>query len=147
MAVEILGQAAALATIQESPLFLSPVHAGFPSPADDFVETQLDLNQYLVSHPVATFFVRASGDSMEGAGIFNGDILVVDTSLQPRHGMVVVAVLNGEFTVKRFILQRKQVLLASENPAYPPIEIKDGMEFSVWGVVTYSFHRHSPHGL
>jgi len=147
MAVEILGQAAALATIQEIPLFLSPVHAGFPSPADDFVETQLDLNQYLVSHPVATFFVRASGDSMEGAGIFNGDILVVDTSLQPRHGMVVVAVLSGEFTVKRFIQQKKKVILASENPAYPPIEIQEGMEFSVWGVVTYSLHRHSPHGL
>lgn len=84
---------------------------------------------------------------MEGAGIFNGDILVVDTFLQPQHGMVVVAVLNGEFTVKRFIHQRKQVLLASENPAYPPIEIKEGMEFSVWGVVTYSLHRHSLHGL
>lgn len=146
MAIEILGRATALATGQETPLFLSPVHAGFPSPADDFIETRLDLNKHLVSHPVATFFVRASGNSMEGAGIFNGDILIVDTSITPQNGMVIIAVLNGEFTVKRLIHQRNKVFLFSENPTYPPIEVRDGMDFSVWGIVTHSLRSHKRHG-
>lgn len=145
MALDILGHAAAWPPIQKFPLFLNPVQAGFPSPADDFIESRLDLNQYLVSHPVATFFVRATGDSMVNAGIFSGDILIVDTAIEARSGMVVIAVLNGEFTVKRLLKHPKRMLLVAENSAYPSIEIKEGMDCAIWGVVTYSLHAHVRH--
>jgi DNA polymerase V len=145
MSLQIVGQAAALAKIQEFPLFITPVQAGFPSPADDFIERRLDLNQYLVSHPVATFMVRASGDSMTGAGIFPGDLLIVDTSIEPKDGMIVVAVIDGEFVLKRLIKNRNRIILAPENPAYPMTEIHDGMDFTVWGVVTHSVHTHKRH--
>lgn len=122
------------------PLFLDRVSAGFPSPADDYLEGRLDLNEHLVKHPAATFFVRAAGDSMIGAGIHSGDILVVDRSLEPGANSVVIAVINGDLTVKRILRTGGKLLLAPENPRYRPIEIRESMEFEVWGVVTSVIH-------
>ena len=121
-------------------IYHCPVSAGFPSPADDFVESTLDLNQHLVKHPAATFFVKADGDSMIGAGIHSGDTLIVDRSLRPEDGNVVLAVLDGEFTVKTLHHSRGRVFLMPENCRYRPIKVKEGMDFSVWGVVTNVVH-------
>lgn len=124
------------------PFFTANVSAGFPSPADDYVETQLDLNELIIKHPSATFFVKVNGNSMQEAGIFSGDILVVDRSISPSHGKIVVAVLDGEFTVKRLWIEKGgRILLTPENAAYKPIEIKPGSQFQVWGVVTYVIHK------
>lgn len=112
------------------------VAAGFPSPADDFLEDKLDLNEKLIKHPAATFFVRVAGNSMIKAGIHSGDLLIVDRSLEPRSGSIVVAVLNGDFTVKRISKKGDKLFLMPENPRYQPIEITDDSNFQVWGVVT-----------
>lgn len=125
------------------PLFESRVSAGFPSPADDYIEAALDLNQHLIRHPAATFFVRASGESMVNAGIQNNDILVVDRSLEPKHGDIIIAALNGELTVKRLDLMGKMVTLKPENPKYPAIEVTEEMEFLIWGIVTSVVHQYS----
>ena len=114
--------------------------AGFPSPAEDHVEGRLDLNEHLIRHPAATFFVRASGDSMLGAGIHPGDLLVVDRALEPAHGRVVIAVVDGELTVKRLEVRDGRVRLLAENDRYPPIELAPGVELQVWGVVTSVVH-------
>ncbi len=124
----------------EFPLFVVRVAAGFPSPADDYVENNLNLNDLLIEHPAATFFVRVTGDSMTGAGINSGDILVVDRALTPGNRSIVVAILNGEFTVKRFSRAGGRLFLLPENPAYDPIEVTDGAGFEVWGIVTYVIH-------
>lgn len=118
------------------PLFGDRVRAGFPSPADDFVEAWLDLNEHLIEHKEATFFVRSAGDSMIGAGIQEGTLLVVDRALEPGHNDIVIAVVDGELTVKRLDKRRGIIRLLAENPAYAPIEFKDGQELMVWGVVT-----------
>lgn len=124
------------------PLLEVNLSAGFPSPAEEYLEEgQLDLNKHLVKHPSATFFVRVRGDSMVGAGIHSGDILVVDCSLKAKDGNVVVAVINEELVVKRLRLSRGQPCLMAENAAFAPIEIKEGMEFRVWGVVTAVIHQ------
>jgi DNA polymerase V len=123
------------------PFYESRVPAGFPSPADDYLERQLDLHELLVEHPEATFFVRVEGDSMVGAGMYSGDILIVDRSLKAGHGKIIVALLNGEFTVKRLLAKGKKVYLAAENPRYAPLEITEESDFQVWGVVTYVIHR------
>ncbi|MBW8309043.1 MAG: translesion error-prone DNA polymerase V autoproteolytic subunit [Candidatus Paracaedibacteraceae bacterium] len=122
------------------PLYASRVQAGFPSPADDAVETTLDLNRYLVKHPAATFFVRAIGDSMSQASIHAGDILIVDRSLSPKTGNIVIAVVDGELTVKRLKIQKNQYILVPENPNYQPLVITSEMDFSIWGVVTTVIH-------
>jgi DNA polymerase V len=124
----------------ELPMFLMSVSAGFPSPADDYLESKLDLNDYLVRNPSATFFVRVSGDSMIDAGIYDGDMLLVDRSLTPKDGSVVIAVINGELTVKRLIMQRNKVALHAENKKYDPIEITPEMSFEIWGVVSNVIH-------
>ncbi len=124
----------------ELPLYACPVSAGFPSPADDYLEGQLDLNQYLIKHPVATFFVRVAGDSMIRAGIHPGDLLIVDRSLEARDGRVVIAVVNGELLVKRMQRQGKKVYLLADNPSYSPLQITEAMDFQVWGVVTNVVH-------
>ena len=126
---------------QPVPLFMTNIQAGFPNPADNDVEQELDLNEYLVKHPAATFFVRVEGDSMINAGIFSGDLLIVDRSLTAIHGKIIVAVVDNEFTVKRLLIQENGIVLAPENPAYSPIKIKADAQFQVWGVVTYVIHK------
>ncbi len=122
------------------PLFTSTIKAGFPSPADDFVENKLDLNTYLIDHPTATFFVKVSGDSMINAGIFSGDILIVDKSLEAKDKNIIIAIINGEFTVKRFRKKGNDIYLVPENPNYKAMKIKETSNFEVWGVVTYVIH-------
>lgn len=118
------------------------IAAGFPSPADDYLkaETPLDLNEHLIKHPAATFFVRVRGDSMTGCGIFPDDILIVDRSLEAIHRKVVIAVVNGELTVKRLYKSGGKVMLMPENDGYKPIVIEDNMELEIWGVVTCVIH-------
>ena len=118
-----------------APLFLARVSAGFPSPADDYVESALDLNAYLVRNAVATFMVKVGGDSMAGAGIVDGDVLVVDRSEEAVHGKIVVAVLDGEMTVKRLQIRNGERRLVPENPKYKPLRIEPGQELRIWGVV------------
>ncbi len=122
------------------PLFTGKVAAGFPSPADDYIEKTLDLNELLVKKPAATFFVRAEGESMLGAGIHPNDILVVDRSLEPVAGKVVICAVNGALTVKRLKMEAGQWRLAAENPAYADIIVNEGLELVVWGVVTAVIH-------
>ena len=123
------------------PFFLSRVPAGFPSPADDYLESELDLNELLIQHPAATFFVRLAGDSMVNAGLFDGDILVVDRAEQASHGRIVVAVIDGEMTVKRLYSQGGRVELHAENRAYKPIVFGEGRELVIWGVVIGSVRQ------
>ncbi len=122
-------------------LFLVPVSAGYPSPAADYLDGSLDLNQHLIKHPTATFFVRVAGQSMREAGIHSGDVLIVDRALTPNDGSVVIAVVNGELTVKRLAKRQGKLMLVPENTQYPPLAITDTMAFEVWGVVTYVIHR------
>jgi DNA polymerase V len=125
---------------QALPLFTGKVAAGFPSPADDYVEKTLDLNELLVQKPAATFFARAQGESMLGAGIHPNDILVIDRSLEPVPGKIVVCALNGELVVKRLKRRKGQWILASENPLYPDIRIQEELDMVIWGVVTNVIH-------
>ena len=133
--VEILGRAVSESS-QTTPLYLERISAGFPSPADDYIETALDLNTYLVRNPAATFMVKVSGDSMTGAGINDGDILVVDRSGEPASGKIVVAVLDGELTVKRLVRKDGRIFLAPENPRYRPIAVAAEQDLHIWGVVS-----------
>ena len=119
----------------ELPLFVSKVSAGFPSPAQDYVEQTLDLNELCIKRPAATFFVRVDGDSMIDAGIFSNDILIVDRSVKPAHGDVVVAQVNGEFTVKELCL-RPTLMLVPRNKSFEPISFADDSELQIFGVVT-----------
>lgn len=118
------------------PLYLTPVKAGFPSPAADYAEKRLDFNELLVTHKAATYCLRVSGESMNGAGIFPGDILVVDRSLTPADGDIVVAAVQGEFTVKTLVLRHRNIMLRSENPDYEPIRIGCEEDLEIFGVVT-----------
>lgn len=118
------------------PLYQSKVQAGFPSPADDYIEDILDLNEYLIKHPAATFMVRATGDSMIGAGIHSGNILIVDRSIEAKHGKIVIAVVDGELTVKRLYKKNSVIKLQAENPSYPDILISNDNDTMIWGVVT-----------
>lgn len=118
------------------PLYGSKVRAGFPSPADDHLDRQLDLNEHLIRRPEATFFVYAQGDSMIGEGIHDGDLLIVDRAEAPVHGKIVIAIVNGEFTVKKLAIRGQQIFLESGNPDYAPIPIKEEAGLEVWGVVT-----------
>ncbi|HDZ8876930.1 translesion error-prone DNA polymerase V autoproteolytic subunit [Aeromonas dhakensis] len=123
----------------EIPLFLSPAACGFPSPAQDYVEQTIDLNQLCIAHPAATYFVRAAGDSMVDHGIRDGDLLIVDRSRKARHGSVVVAAVDGEFTVKELQLEPSIALLPG-NRAYQPIYFNEGQELEIFGVVTGVVH-------
>lgn len=125
----------------EIPFFSSAVSCGFPSPAEDYIETPLDLNELLIKKPAATFFVRAKGDSMIGAGIFDGDLLIIDRSITARHKQIVLAILDGEFTLKRLSNLHGSILLLPENPKYKPIEVKEAMDFKIWGVATHCVHK------
>lgn len=125
------------------PLVLSHVSAGFPSPADDYIETAIDLNKELIRHPAATFCVRAAGDSMIEAGIFPNATLIVDRMLETKSGDIVIARIGDEMCVKElFIDDAGKVLLVPKNENYEPIEITDDMDFEIWGKVIVSFNRH-----
>ena len=131
---------AANPTAFKVPLFNHTIRAGFPSPADDYVADTLDLNEHLMPRKEATFLVTVSGDSMIGVGIHNGDILVVDRSLTPANGKVVIAVLDGQFTVKTLEKKGGKIRLMPANPEFEPIEMKDEQELQIWGVVTNVIH-------
>ena len=122
-------------------LFQQPVSAGFPSPAEDHIDGKLDLNRHFIKNPAATFYVRVSGDSMTGAGIHNGDLLIVDRSIEPTPGRVVIAVINGEHTVKRLHREGDRLLLLAENADYAPIVVTELEELHIWGVVTCVLHQ------
>lgn len=126
--------------IHHNPIFLRyiqcPVPAGFPSPAMDYMEEEIDFNQLLRPRPASTYVIRVKGDSMIEAFIPDGAWLVVDRSVKPQNNMIVVAVVNSEFTVKRFVTNSSGMRLMPANKKYPPIPITEGMEFAVWGVVT-----------
>ncbi|MDH5187901.1 MAG: translesion error-prone DNA polymerase V autoproteolytic subunit [Rhodospirillaceae bacterium] len=128
-------------------VFSSTVRAGFPSPAEDYIEGMLDLNEHLISHPAATFIVRVAGDSMVGAGIYPNDLLVVDRSIRPAPGRIVIAMVAGGLTVKRLEIKNKRWRLVAANPDYPPIEISpiaDGVEpedCTIWGVVSSTIRK------
>lgn len=127
----------------ELPFLLCAVSAGFPSPADDYIDCSLDLNDHLISNRTATFFVRACGDSMIGAGISDNDILIVDRSLMAINGSIVIAAIDGELTVKRLKNKNGRTLLVPENNEYPEFEIHEESSFEIWGVVTYVIHKAS----
>ena len=130
-----------ISTAISCPIYMSTVEAGFPSPADDYIEGSLDLNRHLVKHPAATFFVRVSGDSMINAGIHPDDILIVDRSLEATDKKIVIAVLDGELTVKRLRYRHSQIFLEPENEDYRPICITEDNAFEIWGVVTNVIHK------
>lgn len=139
---EIVGLADTLADAGPGlPLYLTPIEAGFPSPADDFIERKLNLHRHLVRNEAATFFVRAHGQSMINAGIMDGDLLVVDRSVPAEHNRVVIAALEGELTVKRLVRRRERVFLAAANPDYPDFEITNSEYMHIWGVVIYAIHK------
>ena len=123
------------------PMPISAVRAGFPSPAEDFAVNRLDLTQLLVVHPQATYLLRVAGASMRDAGIDDGDTIVVDKAIKPRHGHIVVAVVDGEFTVKHLHQRAGRVRLKAANPTFPDIIPKDGQMVEVWGVVTSCIKR------
>ena len=129
-------------TVLSIPIFTSRVQAGFPSPADDHLEDALDLNTHLIHHKEATFFVKAQGDSMLGAGIQQGDILIVDKSLSAKSGKIVIAVVDGEFTVKRLHKYKGNITLKAENPDFEDIKIGGTDELIIWGVVTSVIHQY-----
>lgn len=120
------------------PLFLSTISAGFPSPADDYIDKRIDLNKSLIKHPAATFFVRAKGESMTNSGISNNDLLIVDRSIEAYNNSIIVAILNGSFTVKRFKKKGNNVYLLPDNKKYKQIRVTEDMDFQVWGVVKFA---------
>jgi DNA polymerase V len=128
-------------TILPLPLVSAYVEAGFPSPADDHLERSIDLNEELVRNPAATFYVRVKGESMRDAGIHPGDLLMIDRSITPADRQIVIAMIDGEFTVKRFRKRNGKITLEAENPAFQPIEVDEDQELIIWGVVTYIIHE------
>ena len=124
-----------------TPIFLDSVSAGFPSPATDYMENKLDLNEYLIKHPAATFIVKAKGSSMTDARIISGDLLIVDRSISPKNDDIVIASIFGDLTVKKLKKKQNSFFLLSANSDYPSIEVKEEMECFIWGVITYIIHE------
>ena len=124
-----------------TPEFVDSVSAGFPSPATDYMENKLDLNEYLIKHPAATFIVKAKGTSMSDAGILSGDLLIVDRSIDPKSNDIVIASIFGDLTVKKLQKKENSLFLLSANSDYPSIQVKEEMECFIWGVVTYIIHE------
>ena len=124
-----------------TPIFIDSVSAGFPSPATDYMENKLDLNEYLIKNPAATFIVKAKGPSMIDAGILSGDLLIIDRSINPKSNNIVIASIFGDLTVKKLKKKEKSLFLLSANSDYPSIEVKEEMECFIWGVVTYIIHE------
>ncbi|MBE9480692.1 MAG: translesion error-prone DNA polymerase V autoproteolytic subunit [Bacteroidetes bacterium] len=127
--------------IKELPLYSDLISAGFPSPAEDYIDKKLDLNEYLIKNRSATFLVKVNGNSMINSGIYDGDILVVDRSAEPANNKIVIGVIDGEFTVKRIIKKVKKLFLQPENENFKPIEITEDMDFKIWGIVTFAIHK------
>ena len=119
----------------------SSIPAGFPSPAEDHIDIPLDLNEHLIRHPAATLYVYAKGNSMQNSGIYDGDLLIVDRAVEPKLKNIVIAVIDGEFTVKRISKIKNKIYLLPDNKEYQPIEIKDSSNFQIWGVVIYTIHK------
>lgn len=139
--IEILGTPAPIEPDAPGlPFYLSNIEAGFPSPADDFIDQSLNLHTYLVRHKEATFFVRAHGQSMIEAGILDGDILIVDRALPAEHNRIVIAALDNELTVKRLVKRASRTFLVPANNTFPEFEITNCEYFQIWGVVTYAIH-------
>lgn len=128
-------------TALKLPLYSSQVAAGFPSPADDYIEMNLDLNEHLIQHKAATFYVRVKGRSMSDANMNDGDILVVDRSIEVTNGAIIVCSIDGEFTVKRYYKETDHILLTPANNEYKLIKISGEMQFEIFGVVTYIIHK------
>jgi len=122
-------------------LYATSVCAGFPSPAEDHMDVGLDINEYLVKHPSSTFYIYVKGDSMINAGIFDGDLMVIDRSLEVKSNSIIVAVINGEFTVKKIIKKNNKTYLIPDNKKYSPILLDSNMDFQIWGVVTHAIHH------
>ncbi len=121
----------------ELPLFPFSISAGFPSPALDFIDIEIDLNKHLIEHPSATFYGRVQGESMRDAGINNGDLLIIDKSIEPVNGKIAVCYLDGEFTLKRIKIDKKGVWLMPENETYQPIKMEEHNDLKIWGIVTF----------
>ena len=124
------------------PLLTDSVSAGFPSPADDYTEENIDLNEHLISNPFSTFFLRVKGDSMINAGIKDKDLIIVDKSLIAKPGNIVIAMIDGEFTIKRLSIKNNELYLKSENHNYPDFRFKNHIDVQIWGVVIYSIHSY-----
>lgn len=124
------------------PLVDSSVHAGFPSPAQDYIQDKLDINSIVISHPSTTFCAHVEGDCMIDANIHDGDIAVIDRSLEPHNGSMVVSFIDGEFTLRYIEITDKGIFLRSANPNYKKIKVEEGNDFMIWGVVTYTIHKH-----
>ena len=124
------------------PLLNDSVSAGFPSPADDYTEENIDLNEHLISNPFSTFFLRVKGDSMINAGIKDKDLIIVDKSLIAKPGNVVIAMIDGEFTIKRLSIKNDELYLKAENHNYPDFRFKNHIDVQIWGVVIYSIHSY-----
>ena len=122
-------------------LYPTSVNAGFPSPAEDHIDIGLDLNEYLVKHESSTFYIYVKGSSMINAGIYDGDLIIVDRSLEPRSNNIVLAVIDGEFTIKKIQKKNNTIYLMPDNKDYNPILINDNMDFQVWGVITHCIHH------
>ena len=120
------------------PMATSSVAAGFPSPADDYLERPLDFNELLIQNPAATFAVRIAGESMTGAGLFPNDIAVVNRSLPPKNGSIVMALVDGEFTIKRYRVRGSKIWLQAENPKYGDILVNEGSAYEIWGVICHA---------
>ena len=117
------------------------IAAGFPSPADDYIDSKIDLNQHLIRHPASTFYLRVNGDSMTGSGVHNNDLLIVDRSINAKPGHIVVAVLDGEFTLKRLMVNKDGFYLKASHPGYPDIDLRQYGDVQIWGVAIYSIHN------
>jgi len=124
------------------PLLNDSVSAGFPSPADDYTEENIDLNEHLISNPFSTFFLRVKGESMINAGIKDKDLIIVDKSLIAKPGDIVIAMIDGEFTIKRLSIKNDELYLKAENHNYPDFSFKDHIDVQIWGVVIYSIHSY-----
>ena len=124
------------------PLLNDSVSAGFPSPADDYTEENIDLNEHLISNPFSTFFLRVKGDSMINAGIKDKDLIIVDKSLTDKPGNIIIAMIDGEFTIKRLSIKNNELYLKAENHNYPDFRFKNHIDVQIWGVVIYSIHSY-----
>ena len=124
------------------PLLNDSVSAGFPSPADDYTEENVDLNEHLISNPFSTFFLRVKGDTMINAGIKDKDLIIVDKSLTARPGNIIIAMIDGEFTIKRLSIKNDELYLKAENNNYPDFRFKNHIDVQIWGVVIYSIHSY-----